>query len=63
MTTGNIVTGGQIRITGSELVFRDDDNDAGNGGAQIQRTLDLSGASAVTISYDYDENSFDAGEI
>jgi Ca2+-binding RTX toxin-like protein len=63
VTTGNIVTGGQIRITGGDLVFRDDDNDTGNGGAQIQRTLNLAGATTATISYDYDENSFDAGEI
>ena len=58
----NIATGGQIRITGGDLVFRDDDNDTGLGGAQVQRTLNLEGASTATISYDYDENSFDAGE-
>ena len=62
VTTGNIVTGGQIRIQGGGLVFGDNDNDPGNGGAQIQRSLNLSGVSAAILSYSYDENSFDAGE-
>ena len=32
------------------------------GGAQIQRSLNLSGVTAAILSYSYDENSFDAGE-
>jgi Ca2+-binding RTX toxin-like protein len=63
LTTGNIVTGGQIRINNNTLQFRDDDNDAGNGGAQIQRVLNLAGATSATISYTYNESGFDAGEI
>ncbi len=63
VTTGNVVTGGQIRISGNALVFGDNDNDGTvGGGSQIQRTLNLAGASAATLSYTYDENSFDAGE-
>lgn len=62
LTTGNLVTGGQIRIAGNELVFRDDDNDAGAGGATIQRPVDLAGATSASVSYSYDESSFDAGE-
>ena len=32
VTTGNIVTGGQIRISGGGLVFGDNDNDPGTRG-------------------------------
>ena len=65
VTTGNIVTGGQIRIAGNELVFGDNDNDTGLGNATIQRTVDLSGVGAGTarLSFNYDENNFDASEI
>ncbi|RYZ15249.1 MAG: heme peroxidase [Alphaproteobacteria bacterium] len=56
-------TAGQIRISGGQLQFRDDDNDTGNGTATIQRSLSLAGATNATISYDFDENSFDAGEV
>ena len=63
LTTGNVVTGGQIRITGNELVFRDDDNDAGNGTATIQRGVNLAGVTSATVSYSFDEAGFDAGEI
>ena len=62
MTTGNVVTSGQIRVGNSSLQFGDNDNDTGNGGAQIQRVLNLAGATAVSISYSYSENSFDTGE-
>ncbi|WP_210168345.1 peroxidase family protein, partial [Devosia sp. Root685] len=62
VTTGTVLTSGQIRITGGALVFGDNDNDPGNGGAQIQRTLNLAGANAVSIAYSYAENSFDNGE-
>ena len=62
MRPATVATGGQIRIQGGGLVFRDDDNDPGNGGAQIQRSLNLSGATAAILSYSYDENGFDGGE-
>lgn len=64
VTTGNIVTGGQIRINGGQLVFGDNDNDPGNGGAQITRTVDLSAAGTGTarLSFSYQELGFDAGE-
>ena len=62
VTNFPVAGGGQIRIGSGALQFGDNDNDAGNGGAQIQRVLDLSNASMATISYDYVETSFDAGE-
>lgn len=63
----NSASAGQIRINsgnpGNALVFRDDDNDAGNGTATIQRTVNLAGATNATVSYAFNENSFDAGEV
>jgi Ca2+-binding RTX toxin-like protein len=57
---------GQIRIDSGNpsnaLVFRDDDNDTGNGTATIQRTVNLAGATTAMLSYDYQETSFDSGE-
>ncbi|WP_336814251.1 peroxidase family protein [Bosea sp. MMO-172] len=54
---------GQIRMTGGALRFGDNDNDTGLGNATIQRSVDLSGVGAATLSFSYAENSFDAGEI
>ena len=54
---------GQIRITGNQLQF-----DAGSplasasNGASIQRVVNLTGATAATLSYSYSENGFDANE-
>jgi len=63
----NSASAGQIRIDNgtpaNTLVFRDDDTDAGTGTATIQRAMNLSTATSATISYDYNEVSFDAGEI
>jgi Ca2+-binding RTX toxin-like protein len=62
----NSPSAGQIRIDNNNsntLQFRDDDTDTGNGTATIQRTVNLAGATSATLSYDYNENSFDAGEI
>jgi Ca2+-binding RTX toxin-like protein len=53
---------GQITITGGALRFGDNDTDAGNGTATIQRTVNLAGVSSATVSYSYNENSFDTGE-
>ncbi len=57
---------GQIRIDSGNpsnaLVFRDDDNDPGNGTASIQRSINLAGRTSATISYSYVESSFDNGE-
>ena len=63
VTTGNVVTGGQIRISNGSLRIGDNDNDTGLGGATIQRSLNLAGVTSATLSYAYDENSFDSGEI
>ena len=63
VTTGTIVTGGQIRIGNNTLQFTDNDNDGNpGGGAQIERVLNLAGATNATLSYSYNETSFDAGE-
>ena len=62
----NSASQGQIRIdnnNSNSLQFRDDDNDAGNGTATIQRVLNLAGVTSASISYNFNENSFDAGEI
>ncbi len=63
----NSASAGQIRIdnpgTTNAMTFRDDDNDSGNGTAQIQRTVNLAGATSATISYSFVETNFDAGEI
>jgi Ca2+-binding RTX toxin-like protein len=62
----NSATAGQIRIdnnNSNSLQFRDDDTDVGNGTATIQRTVNLAGVTSATLSYSYNENSFDAGEI
>ncbi|RYG34637.1 MAG: hypothetical protein EON93_07760, partial [Burkholderiales bacterium] len=63
ITTGNIATGGQIRINNNVLVFGDNDNDAGLGSAQIDRALNLAGATSATVSYSFTQAGFDAGEI
>jgi Ca2+-binding RTX toxin-like protein len=62
----NSASQGQIRIdngNSNTLQFRDDDNDTGNGTATIQRVVNLAGATTATLSYDFNENSFDNGEI
>jgi hypothetical protein len=59
VTSGTISTGGQIRISNNQLVFGDNDNDSGLGNATIQRTIDLSGVTTATLSYSFNENSFD----
>ena len=53
---------GQIAITGNELVFDAGNNAAASNGASIQRTVNLTGATSANLSFDYDENNFDAGE-
>lgn len=56
---------GQIRIdsgNSNTLQFRDDDSDAGNGTATITRIVNLAGRTTATLSYDFNETSFDAGE-
>lgn len=56
---------GQIRIDNNNsntLQFRDDDTDANAGTAAIQRTINLAGATTATITFTYNEVSFDAGE-
>lgn len=61
----NSASQGQIRIDNNNsnaLQFRDDDNDAGNGTATITRIVNLAGMTSATLSYDFNENSFDAGE-
>ncbi len=62
----NSASAGQIRIDSgtpaNTLVFRDDDTDPGNGTATIQRTVNLTGVLSATISYSFNEVSFDAGE-
>ncbi|MDR6631554.1 Ca2+-binding RTX toxin-like protein [Phyllobacterium sp. 1468] len=61
-TTGNVVTGGQIQLDNgtNELRFTAGD------GAQITRTVNLSGVTSATLSFSYDRNngtsSIDAGE-
>ena len=63
----NSATAGQIQIDvltiGNALRFGDNDTDAGNGTASIQRAVNLAGVTSATLTYSYDENSFDAGEI
>jgi Ca2+-binding RTX toxin-like protein len=61
----NSATAGQITIDNGANVMRfgDNDTDAGNGTATIQRTVNLAGVTSATVSYSYAENSFDAGEI
>ncbi len=61
----NSASQGQIRIdnnNSNSLQFRDDDNDTGNGTATITRIVNLAGMTSATLSYDFNENSFDAGE-
>lgn len=62
----NSASQGQIRIdnpnTTNAMTFRDDDNDSGNGTARIQRAMNLANAVSATISFDYVESGFDAGE-
>jgi Ca2+-binding RTX toxin-like protein len=54
---------GQIRITNGVLVFGDSDSlNNGVDSAQIQRTLNLAGATSATISYNVTQTGFDAGE-
>ena len=48
---------GQIRITGGVLQFDQGD------GAQIQRTINLAGATAARLSFDADPANLDAGEL
>ncbi|MBZ9799559.1 peroxidase family protein [Mesorhizobium sp. ES1-4] len=53
-------TGGQITIdNGNNNVLRFGDN---GDGAAIQRTVGLAGVTSATVSYSYNENSFDTGE-
>lgn len=62
----NSASAGQIRIdnpsTTNAMMFRDDDNDSGNGTARIQRTVNLANATSATISFSYVETGFDSGE-
>ena len=53
---------GQIEITGGELVFDAGNTVAASNGAFITRTVNLTGATSANLSFDYDENNFDAGE-
>ena len=57
----NSATAGQITIDNGANVMRfgDNDTDAGNGTATIQRTVNLAGVTSATVSYSYNENSFD----
>ncbi|MBR0692683.1 peroxidase family protein [Bradyrhizobium lablabi] len=55
----NPASQGQITIDDGDNSLRLFDN--GNG-ASITRTINLAGATTATLSFDYDENSFDAGE-
>ncbi|MEH7876849.1 peroxidase family protein [Rhizobium laguerreae] len=61
-TTPNVVTGGQVQLDNgtNELRFVTGD------GAQITRTVNLTGVTTATLSFDYDRfnnfNSIDAGE-
>ena len=62
----NSASQGQIRIdsgNSNTLQFRDDDTDTGNGTATIQRVVNLAGATSASISYNFNEANFDAGEI
>ena len=62
----NSATLGQITIdSGNNNVLRFGDNDAdtGNGTATIQRAVNLAGVTTATLSYSFNEQSFDAGEI
>ena len=64
VTTGTISTAGQIRIAGKVLEFGDNHNEAtGPGNATMQRVVDLSSQTSATLSYNYSELNFDAGEI
>lgn len=62
ITTGNVVTGGQIQLDNgtNELRFTAGD------GAQITRTVNLGGVTTATLSFSYDRNNgtstIDAGE-
>ena len=58
----NSATAGQIWIDNgnNELRLNDADNDQGAGTAMITRVVNLLGATSATISYEYEENSFDA---
>ena len=57
--TGNVITGGQIQLDNNTNQLRFFDS---GDGASIQRTIDLSGASAATLSFTYDRNTFDTGD-
>lgn len=63
----NSATAGQIQIDvltiGNTMRLGDNDTDAGNGTAAIQRTVNLAGVTSAAVSYSYNETSFDAGEI
>ncbi len=58
----NSATAGQILIealtVGNSMRFGDNGD-----GAQIQRAVNLAGVTSATLSYSFNENSFDAGEI
>ncbi|MGE0053552.1 MAG: peroxidase family protein [Hyphomicrobium sp.] len=61
--SGNTVTGGQVQLDagfggGSNQLRLLDNGD----GASIQRSFSLAGAATATLSFDYSESSFDAGE-
>ncbi|MEQ1703999.1 MAG: hypothetical protein ABMA25_28145, partial [Ilumatobacteraceae bacterium] len=64
-TTGNVVTGGEVRINNNAMEFR---QDTGGGstpaGASITRGIDLSmvGSGTASLSFSYNEASLDAGE-
>ena len=53
---------GQIRINGGQLRFDSGNNLAASNGASVQRVVNLAGATSATLSYNYVETNFDAGE-
>ncbi|WP_246529106.1 peroxidase family protein [Microvirga zambiensis] len=66
-TTGNTVTGGQIRIDETQLIFFTTNQlrfvgGATSDGATITRDVDLSGRSTATIRYSANPDNLDAGE-
>lgn len=56
--TGNVITGGQIQLDNGTNQLRF----VGGDGAQIQRAVNLAGASSATLAYSVQENSLDAGD-
>ncbi|MFN3720228.1 MAG: peroxidase family protein, partial [Rhizobium rhizophilum] len=64
-TTGNIVTGGQIQLDNGQTQQNQGTNQlrfVGGDGAQIQRAVNLAGATTATLAYTVQENSLDAAD-